>query len=211
MKNSIKLISLVMAAVMLVLLVAGCSTPKETSTSEDTTLTETTVITTQSESTDPVNDETTETTVVTETTAAVTETTASDEEEIQGECKGVWRAEKVTVSPEGSPKDISYDVSEELISVFLDDNGIYIGSTDSIKQQYSRYGDCTFNEDKSGKTVTISMFSLSTGKSLKVTYYYRMYKDMWGTIKLELVMDSIKGDATVFGFNSFMNEQHTIV
>ncbi|MCR5458082.1 MAG: hypothetical protein K6F14_08395, partial [Clostridiales bacterium] len=199
-------------AVLMAVVLVSCSNQGKTvdttgvnETTETTVKTEETTITEATESTE-------ETTVVTtESTTETTETTKAAEEEIQGECKGVWRAEKVTVSPEGSSKDMSYDVSEELISVFLDDNGIYIGSTDSIKQQYSRYGDCTFNEDKSGKTVTISMFSLATGNSLKVTYYYRMYKDMWGTIKLELVMDSIKGDATVFGFNSFMNEQHTIV
>ena len=211
MKNSIKLISLVIAAVMLVLLVAGCSTPKETSTSEDTTLTETTVITTQSESTDPVNDETTETTVVTETTATVTETTASDEEEIPGVCEGVWRAEKVIVSPSGSSKDVEYDVSAELISIFLEEGNLYLGSTDNIKQEYTRKGSCAFKEYSSGKEIIISMFSLATGRSLTATYYYRMYKDKWGTVKLELRLDSMNGDATMFGFNSFMNEQHIIV
>ena len=217
MKNGIKIISMVMASVMLVLLIAGCSTPKDNATSENANTTETTVINTESKSTESANDATTETTEIntqcecTESADDKTETTASEEEEIPGVCEGVWRAEKVIVSPSGSSKDVEYDISAELISVFLEEGNLYLGSTDSIKQEYTRKGSCAFKEYSSGKEIIISMFSLATGRSLTATYYYRMYKDKWGTVKLELRLDSMNGDATMFGFNSFMNEQHTIV
>lgn len=218
MKNGIRLISVIMASVMLVLLIAGCSTPKDNATSENANSTETTVINTDSVSTESANDETTETTEINtqcECTESAddkpTETTASEEEEIPGVCEGVWRAEKVIVSPSGSSKDVEYDISAELISIFLEEGNLYLGSTDNIKQEYTRKGSCAFKEYSSGKEIIISMFSLATGRSLTATYYYRMYKDKWGTVKLELRLDSMNGDATMFGFNSFMNEQHTIV
>ncbi len=217
-----KIISLIVAAAVIMGVFIGCNPvkqPQDTETTEHTT-TEKVTQTTNPEDEATRIPETTEFFTIEETTAENTketvpyetvpvtdETTTDEHEEIEGDCSGVWRVEKVIVHmgpPEGS-NAFSVDVSDQLLSIYIDENSIYMGSTDSIIQQYRRMGDVVFDEDEHGKTITISMFSLASGRSLTAEYHYSMKKDEWGTIKLHLDLKSLDGDPTKFGFDSIMN------
>lgn len=202
-----KVLSIIIVAIMMFAIVS-CSTQKQdTTTKEITEATDAISTMATEEETTETTAESTKETIPYETVHVTDETTTEKNEEVEGDCRGVWRVETVFIHHgSDAASNITYhDVSDQLLSVYIYENSIYMGSTDSIIQQYRRMGDVIFDEDEHGKTITIRLLSLASGKSLTAEYHYYMERDKWGTIKLHLDLKSLNGDPTRFGFDSFMN------
>jgi len=214
----IRLFALIMVAAIFLGTIAGCgpaNEPQDTETTEHTT-TEKVTQTANPEDEATKIPETTESFTIEETTVTetVSEETTSGNVEHSGSIIGVWRLEKVIAGSLVSEqvKPVEYDLSEEMISVSISDESLYMGKTDNIKEQYSYLGSVSVEIDENAEqNVTISLFSFATGRSLTATYLAGFTTDQLGNRKMILVLKELEGDATRFGFESFMNQEHTLV